>query len=64
MMIDCGADVNIRTDADVTSLHFAARNANVDALKSLLQCQVDTTVVNKIGTAPIAEVILKYAIYS
>jgi len=42
LLIECGADVNVKQAAGVTPLHSAAQNGNVDILILLLESGADT----------------------
>jgi ankyrin repeat protein len=43
LLIECGADVNVKQAAGVTPLHSAAQNGNVDMLILLLESGADTS---------------------
>jgi len=44
LLIECGADVNVKQAAGVTPLHSAAQNGNVDMLILLLESGADTSI--------------------
>jgi ankyrin repeat protein len=44
LLIECGADVNVKQAAGVTPLHSAAHNGNIDMLILLLESGADTSI--------------------
>lgn len=49
LLIECGADVNVKQSAGVTPLHSAAQNGNIDMLILLLESGADTTIIMEGG---------------
>lgn len=49
MLIEAGADVNVRQHGGLTPLHFAAQNGNIDLIIILLEQSADITVKTDAG---------------
>ena len=53
MLIDAGADVNLKGDLDWTALMFAAMRGDVESVKNLVDAKADVDSKTKDGETPL-----------
>jgi ankyrin repeat protein len=53
MLIDAGADVNLKGDSDWTALMFAAMRGDVESVKNLVDAKADVNSKTKDGETPL-----------